>query len=261
MKYWPLADSSPISLNRSMLGSNLPNPHPTGCFWHDYAEKWGVPDIKYCEETICHFISEPANTWSNLGFILIGLILHFWLKKQKGEKTRFLELYGLNMIFVGVTSFLYHLSNNFLTQFIDFLGMYAFFGLLLLGNLEWLGRIKKESLLPVYLVSFIPFSLLLLSFRMMGIPVQLSIALVIVFGLGTKLMILRRASFDKGVFFVTLFIFVLALSCQVMDIKRVACDPTNHVIQFHGLWHIFNAIAMLFLFIHYKRLRPRSKEF
>ncbi len=244
-----------------MLGSNLPNPHPAGCFWHEYAERWGVPDIKYCEETICHFISEPANTWSNLGFVLVGLFLHFWLKKQQGEKSRFLELYGINMIFVGVTSLFYHLSNNFLTQFIDFLGMYAFFGLLMLGNLEWLGKIKKEKVLPIYLVSFIPFSFIFFAFRKLGIPVQLSIALIIIVGLVSKLMIIKKAIFDKKNFVLTLFVFVLAISCQVMDIKRVACDPTNHIIQFHGLWHIFNAIAMYFLFRHYYLLKKGAMHF
>lgn len=241
-----------------MLGSNLPNPHPAGCFWHDYAERFGVPDIKYCEETICHFISEPANTWSNLAFVFIGLYLHFYQRKKEGEFTRFEELYGINMIFVGVTSLLYHLSNNFLTQFIDFLGMYAFFGLLFLGNLEWLGKLKKKNLLPLYLVSFIPFSGMFFAFRFGGIPVQLSIALVIVGGLVTKFMIVRQARLNMKILSLALLTFGVALTCQILDINRVACNPQNHFLQFHGFWHIFNAIGMGLLFKHYECLKRKA---
>lgn len=236
-----------------MMGSNLPNPHPKGCFWYGYAEKWGVPDIKYCEETLCQFISEPANTWSNLSFILVGIFI--MIRKNKGEnESRFVELYGINTVFVGVTSLLYHLSNNFLTQFIDFLGMYAFFGLLLLGNLELLGKVKKEKLLPIYLWSFIPYSALFFCFRYFGIPVQLSMFIIIMGGLFTKFLIFKNHKVNYKKFFLALSVFVVAFSCQLADINRIACDPTNHWIQFHGLWHIFNGIGMGLLFLYYKDL-------
>ncbi|MCR9206543.1 MAG: ceramidase, partial [Halobacteriovoraceae bacterium] len=222
-----------------------------------YAERWGVPDIKYCEETICHFISEPANTWSNLSFIVVGLIILF-LKKKPKEGSRFLELFGINTIFVGATSFLYHLSNNFLTQFVDFLGMYAFFGLLLLGNLELLGKVKKEKLLPIYLFSFLPYSALFFCFRYFGIPVQLSMLLIILGGLVTKAFIFKKFKVSAKRLSITLLVFVVAFICQLLDINRVACDPSNHVIQFHGLWHIFNGLGMGLLYWYYRSIKSPS---
>ena len=240
-----------------MMGSNLPNPHPPGCFWYDYAEKWGVPDIKYCEETLCQFISEPANTWSNLSFILVGLVIFFRKNKTLGE-SRFVELYGLNTIFVGVTSLLYHLSNNFFTQFIDFLGMYAFFGLLLLGNLELLGKVKKEKLLPIYLISFIPYSLVFYGFRKFGVPVQLSMLIIILGGLITKFIVVKYYEVSWKWLGIALSIFVIAFACQLADINRLWCDPSNHIIQFHGLWHIFNGLGMGALFIYYKKMGARN---
>lgn len=240
-----------------MMGSNLPNPHPQGCFWYDYAEKFGVPDIKYCEETLCQFISEPANTWSNLSFILVGLAILVWYK-PKPETSRFVELYGLNTVFVGVTSLLYHLSNNFLTQFIDFLGMYAFFGLLLLGNLELLGKIAKEKLLKIYLWSFLPYSAVFFSFRFSGIPVQLSMLLIILAGLFTKILVVKRYKIDIKLLALALSVFVVAFSCQLADINRLWCDPKNHWLQFHGLWHIFNGLGMGVLFFYFERIKIRS---
>lgn len=242
-----------------MMGSNLPNPHPPGCYWHQYAEKFGVPDIKYCEETLCQFISEPANTWSNLSFIFVGIAIMIWCKfHSRNDRSRFVELYGVNTIFVGVTSLIYHLSNNFLTQFIDFLGMYAFFGLLLLGNLELLGKMKKEGLLKIYLISFLPYSAIFFIFRYAGIPVQLSMLLIILAGLVTKLMVVKRYKINFKLLGMALGVFVVALSCQIADINRVWCDPKNHWLQFHGLWHIFNGLGMGVLFLYFENLRIRK---
>ncbi|MCF8059789.1 MAG: ceramidase [Bacteriovoracaceae bacterium] len=241
-----------------MIGSNLPNPHPEGCFWFSYAEKWGVPDIKYCEETLCQFISEPANTWSNLAIVFVGIYLHFYYKRSSLKGRKFVELYGLNTVFVGATSLLYHLSNNFLTQFIDFLGMYAFFGLLFLGNLELLGKVKSSKLFSVYLISFLPFSVVFFLFRLTGIPVQLSIGLVILGGVLTKFILLRKRRVNYKFLGVAFAFFVVAISCQLADINRFACDPKNHWIQFHGLWHIFNAFGMAALFFHYERISKSS---
>jgi hypothetical protein len=237
-----------------MIGSNLPNPHPNGCFWYEYAEKWGVPDIKYCEETLCQFISEPVNTWSNLAIVFVGIYVHFISKRNPENNSRFINLYGLNTVFVGLSSLLYHLSNNFLTQFIDFLGMYAFFGLLFLGNLELLGKIKSDRLLPLYLISFLPFSIIFFIFRYSGIPVQLSIAIIILGGFITKILVVKRQKVNYSYLTAALVTFIIAISCQLLDINRVACDPTNHWLQFHGLWHFFNAVGIGFLFFHYRRL-------
>lgn len=243
------------------MGSNLPNPHPPGCFWHQYAEKFGVPDIKYCEETLCQFISEPANTWSNLSFIFVGIWVMIWLSKNPRQgRSCFVELYGLNTVFVGVTSLLYHLSNNFLTQFIDFLGMYAFFGLLVLGNLELLRKIKKEKLLNIYLISFLPYSAIFFAFRYFGVPVQLSMLIIILAGLFTKILVLKRYKIDFKIFALAIGVFVVAFTCQLLDVNRVWCDPKNHIIQFHGLWHIFNGIGMGVLFVYFERLRIRNKD-
>jgi hypothetical protein len=178
-------------------------------------------------------------------------------KKRTGD-SRFVELYGLNTFFVGITSLIYHLSNNFLTQFIDFLGMYAFFGLLLLGNLELLGKLKKEKLLPIYLISFIPYSLVFYLFRVQGIPVQLSMLLIILGGLVTKFLVVRYYQISWKWLGFSLGIFVVAFCCQLADINRLWCDPKNHIIQFHGLWHIFNGLGMGALFVYYTKLGTRK---
>ena len=42
--------------------NQMQNPHGVGCPWHSITETWGAPNVKWCEETLCQWISEPANT-------------------------------------------------------------------------------------------------------------------------------------------------------------------------------------------------------
>lgn len=230
---------------------NLVNPHPQGCFWYDMAQKYGAPDIKYCEQTICSFISEPANTWSNLAFVFVGIFIAFHFKEKVKNMSPALKAYGWNTVAVGVSSFVYHLSNNFVTQYFDFLGMYAFAGLLMFYHLEQLKLLSGETLLRNYLLSFIPFSLVFFVFRANGIPVQFSVIAVVIVVLVTKIILVRKYRPSFKLFFYALIPFLMAATFQIMDIKRVACNPQNHFLQFHALWHVFNALGMGMLFLYY----------
>ena len=109
-----------------------------GCPWHDAQQSFGAPNVDWCEPTTCSIISEPANTWSNLGYLLIGLIL---IKKmsQKGIKA-----FPYAVLAMGTFSFIYHATNNYLSQFFDFVGMFLMMSFLLafnarriLSHLQW----------------------------------------------------------------------------------------------------------------------------
>jgi hypothetical protein len=230
---------------------SLPNPHPHGCFWHEMAAEYGAPDIKYCEETICSFISEPANTWSNLSFIIIGLYIAIRYRKAVLDMSPALKVYGVNMVSVGIGSLLYHLSNNFLTQFLDFLGMYAFAGLLMFYHFEQLKLHKSHHLIRNFIFSFIPFSILFFGLRYFHLPVQFSVILIALISLGTKVILVHKYRPNLKLFFYTLIPFTLAITAQLLDINRFMCNPQNHIFQFHGLWHIFNSIGMGMLFFYY----------
>ena len=230
------------------------NPHPKQCFWYEAAEKYGAPDIKYCEETICSIVSEPANTWSNLAIVFVGLLI-MWHTKSVKHKT--LKYFGPSITGLGVLSFLYHMSNNFLTQYFDFIGMYAILGLVLFINLMRVGIVSKQNLNRYYLLSFIPFTLLIFVFRALHIPIQLTIAATIFTALIMEYIDYKKdpKNFsDYKVLISALLLFATAFSFQAIDIKRLYCDPSNHLLQPHALWHFFNALGMGVLYFYYLRV-------
>ena len=229
----------------------MPNPHPQGSFWYAFAERFGSPDIKYCEETIASFVSEPSNTWSNLFMIVAGLLIHYQVKKQN----KLIDYFGVAFTITGTLSFIYHLSNIFPLQFTDFLGMYCSVGMILFINLKRLKLLSEEQIKKYYLLSFIPFTIVVSLLRHYSLPVQASITALVVTILICELVIfvkklqpsLKYKPLMKGLF----FIFLASLA-QMIDINRLYCDSQNHILQPHAFWHIFNAFAFYNFYFYFR---------
>ena len=54
------------------------------CPWYELSEM-AKPNVKWCEASQCSWITEPANTWSNLAFVFSGMII-WYLARKKGQK-------------------------------------------------------------------------------------------------------------------------------------------------------------------------------
>ena len=100
-----------------------PNPHALGCPWHEAAERLGAPNIKWCESTACAWVSEPANTWSNLAYLLVALVVGWQCRRSTHPELRWM---APALFLMGLLSGIYHASNLYLTQVLDFLGMFLF---------------------------------------------------------------------------------------------------------------------------------------
>ena len=120
-----------------------PNPHGPSCPWYDITEKTGAPNIKWCEETLCQWVSEPANTWSNLGYIIVGVFIIYLANKHKHNSN--LKQFGPIVIFMGAMSLFYHQSNFYGSQILDFVGMFFFVGWAIGQNLIRLGKLKYPT--------------------------------------------------------------------------------------------------------------------
>ena len=77
-----------------------------GCPWYKLSSL-GLPNVKWCEATRCSWITEPANTWSNLAYIIAGIIIFMMLKPENRKTSKW---FGATLIFVGFSSFVYHMS-------------------------------------------------------------------------------------------------------------------------------------------------------
>ncbi|MCB9093724.1 MAG: ceramidase domain-containing protein [Halobacteriovoraceae bacterium] len=231
-----------------------------GCPWHEMLEKWGPPNLNWCEAPVCSYFNNPANTWSNLGFILLGIYVLFRARKYLCIERLW---YGLTLFTVGALSFVYHATNNGLTQYFDFFGMFLFLSYLFYIYHIRLGReYNGRRSLAMGFIVFLMFNLLYYVFPIINIPIQYIIALAIFLLIGLEVKTNHFSQrehvywthsgkfHDKKYFFLTLLCFGIGEALSLMDLKRIFCDPNNHIIQGHALWHLFDALGLYFLYFY-----------
>lgn len=230
-----------------------------GCFWNSARDFFGVPNIHWCEASRCSIIEQPATTWSNLAYIAVALYV---LARAAGERepARARAL-AFAVLATGLFSFVYHASNNFLTQALDFVGMYLYTGLLILFNFRRLGLLATvDARRNAYLALLGGNLALLLLFQFaLGVMIQYTVLLNILAIIGQEFAIrarVRRAGgalYGMKFFGLAIGTIFLAEACSLADGLRLYCVPENAFLHGHALWHLFGGLSTLFSFFFYRQ--------
>lgn len=215
-------------------------PMQPGCPWSDIANAW-LPNIKWCEEQVCSLVVEPANTWSNLAYVLIGLAL-WWRGRRRGDALQ--ATFGRAELVVGVFSFAFHMSYSGYLQILDFAAMFVFVGLTLSLNLVRVGWLAPERRARVYALGVLAFTGLVVALRFTSFPIQLVTPVLILATVVTEVVASRRVKVDHRWFFASLLSLVGAGVLSALDGARVLCDPSDHVLQGHAAWHVLSAVSL-----------------
>lgn len=214
---------------------------PTDHVWYSLG-KFGWANVKWCEATLMGWVTEPANTWSNLAMIIFGIMI---LNKKKVEH-KLLRIMPWALISLGFLSGFYHATNAWITQLGDFLGMYLVASIPLLINMERLG-FKKASSYNSYIVLNLFGVLITAVGYYIGFPIQIIFSFIIFGILVTEALLWKTsppASYQNLIF--TMIALTVAGSFSLLDATRTMCDPDNHIIQGHALWHCFSGLGVYF---------------
>jgi Ceramidase len=233
--------------------TNYPNPHESGCPWYSITESQGAPNIKWCEETVCQWISEPANAWSNLGYLIIGLLVTY-LAFQKKQSFN-LKQFGPIIFFMGAMSFFYHQSNFYGSQILDFVGMFFFVGWAKGMNLIRLKKLKEGHLIPFNIIVAILYTLAMHVMYVTGFKFQMLVLISGFIIIGTELMAQRKRRTDTRWFIASVLILIVAFGFSLLDGQRLWCDPSQHgwFSQGHALWHWTASLGMFTIYQHYSQ--------
>ena len=103
-------------------------PTPQPCPWdgHEPAA------LHWCERELCAWIEQPANTWSNLAYVIVGVVI--WRRAQREHK-RPLAAIGAIEVLIAFGSFYFHASSTYLGEVMDVSAMFLFSGYWLVFNL------------------------------------------------------------------------------------------------------------------------------
>ncbi|MBK8395365.1 MAG: ceramidase domain-containing protein [Leptospiraceae bacterium] len=228
-------------------------PLSLGCPWSNFLP----PTIQFCERNLCSYITTPANTWSNLSYIFIGIFLLFKIRKK--NTPRYLTLFPIAAILTGIASFLYHASFTFLFQFFDLSSMYLFSCILLVLNWQRIRPLEISKLISLFFILILSSIILLYFFKKYGILI-FGLHLVIAICLEYRIYLSQKSSKFSGLkyytnFLFAIFCFFLALFIWILDFKKIICYPDNHILQGHAVWHILTSFCYLFLFRFYDEIK------
>jgi hypothetical protein len=238
-----------------------PNPHGPTCPWYEITEQTGAPNIKWCEETLCQWVSEPALTWSNLGYLIVGLfVLYLGIKNKHNAH---MKQFGPIIFFMGAMSFFYHQSNFYGSQILDFIGMFFFVGWAIGMNLIRLSKIKSNQLVWFNLGLASVYTVAMHAMYVTDIKFQVIVLISGFIILATEFMARNIVKVKYNWFITTILVLIVAFGFSISDGQRIWCDPTQHgwFSQGHAIWHWVAAIGMLTIYFHYSQpaLKPTEK--
>jgi len=225
-----------------------------GCPWYTLSEL-RLPNVDWCELQRCAWVVEPANTWSNLGYVLVAVGLFFAVR---GSPSPHLRFFAPAALLVGLTSGIYHASYTFALQVGDFFGMYVFCYLLLTLNLRRLGLLGSGDWRRRFWQLVLASTALTVVVDFLEVPIQGLIFLLIVAIVASELWLRRRGALA------TLHWFGLAVAllttgavCSLLDVTRTWCDPSHPFLQGHAFWHLLSALSLAAAYLHFRQFEAQ----
>jgi hypothetical protein len=227
----------------------LAAPLPDGCPWSG----WTPPNVDWCEEELCGWIVNPADTWSNLAYVAFGLLM-WWIARQDPDRRR--ALFGPASVLVGAFSFAYHASYTYFLQFFDFVGMFVFCFTVISVNAVRLRWVDLRGQLPVFVGGVVVFSLAVPVLSETTLPIQSLVAILIATILSQEAVLYSRVRQSPhapryATFALAIGLLTGGAAASLADVTRTWCDPQNHWLQGHALWHILTAASLYALFTFY----------
>ncbi|NRA35102.1 MAG: ceramidase domain-containing protein [Polyangiaceae bacterium] len=221
-------------------------PLPAECPWGGLRP----PNVDWCEENLCSWIVNPADTWSNLALIALGIsIVHHSRSSSAPGPVAF----GPATILLGLISFAYHASYNYNLQLVDFFGNFVWCSVVIVAHAVRLGWVSQANEKRAAVGLITASSLIGGVLIVVNLPIQLLIGMMIltVVLLEPVFRYSKRAgkrSTRLDNYLISLGFLAVGVAGIAIDVKRIGCDPSNHWLQGHSVWHISGALAAWWIY-------------
>ncbi|MFN8283392.1 MAG: ceramidase domain-containing protein [Chitinophagales bacterium] len=222
----------------------------------------------FCETYRNHLIKQPANTWSNLGFVLVGLRISYESMQQKYvvnnnlfSRTKFYPVfYSCLAVLLGPGSMAMHASSTYVGGYFDMLSMYLLASFMFAYAMTRFFKLNEFYFFILYVIAITLCHLGFFyndSIRQISIFKWLDVNAVfgIFIGIGSLLefaMIKNKASTINGKFAIA-FASAFGLAFLIWNLSltgNIGCYPDS-LIQGHAIWHILCAVSVYYIFRFY----------
>ncbi len=208
----------------------------------EFLDRFEPAHARFCEARVDGFPRYPANTYSNLAPFIAGIVILCLARRR----SRGLKLLGWATAYTGIASGIFHATDTFVGEILDLSGMYLFILSCLSLQLGRLEALPRSRVVLFSLGSCLLFTAMSVMFIWAAVPLfALVVALVVIFELRSK----HVASYRYAYW--SIAVLGVSLVFWVLDYFHIVCNPNNHFINGHALWHILSAFTFLFAYLHF----------
>ncbi len=233
----------------------------------------GVPDVCFCEQfdlSQKNRIQQPGNTWSNLFYVLSGLLILWRLGKDRKQgliahnpmitPTLFSIGYGILVLFLGPASMLFHGSLTSWGGWVDLLSLILFGSFLLLYDITRALKLNKVIFVIFYLLITIPMAILIAV-----LPSDLLIGnwlftiLVILFFILDVILLIKPKSLQRKAWpWWWLALISIGIAFFGFWLWSNTGGPLCNLSgrdspwQGHAVWHLLSAVTTYSLFLYFR---------
>lgn len=218
----------------------------------------------FCEAGYDGLIKQPVNTFSNIGFIIVGLSIAW--SQAKGSysqnnnlitRTNFFAIFYASLsILLGPGSMAMHATTTRVGGFLDMMSMYLIASFIFSYAVARLFKWKSIGFTTMFLLALssqlyahtlpyeVPFVGFIGSFAF-GVFLILTV-IIEIFSYAIRRVKINLFYGIASILAMCLAFFIWNLSLS----DSPWCDPSS-LIQGHGIWHILNAVSIYFLYRFY----------
>ncbi|BBB47856.1 ceramidase domain-containing protein [Pelolinea submarina] len=219
--------------------------------WLNYRPADCLPYACFCEKIGTGLIRQPVNAYTNLGYILVGILVLVFLRRTgsshqlqssiSGLPRRILILFGIAYVAVGIGSFIYHASFIFLGEELDDDSMYMIGIFLVLFETARIHKLSVKQFLWIYFSLNILFEAAIYIFPVIR---GMLFAVLMVISFTIELYARRQAELKDEVRLTDIanLLFLLAYLIWILDKTHLLCYPES-LFQGHAIWHLVTAYA------------------
>lgn len=227
--------------------------------------------FEFCESNrLCEAIVQPANTWSNLGFLFVGLSCLFIgindLKVRTPDVSNLMVRYpifsiiiGISCIYLFIGSFLYHASLTLAFQKFDITGMYAvvlsFIGYMVFRLFPTRYAKRKGKFKSCHhLFAVIAVLLNVVFFAgLWKVNINFLFPVICLIGIAINIVYNRinKVHYQllyKRIFQLSIFVIIVSFICWILDRQDIWCSPDSFF-QGHAVWHILCSVSIFLMYI------------
>ena len=224
----------------------------------------GMHGMKFCESGYPGLIKQPVNTFSNIGFIIVGLGMaysqskrHFAQNNNLFTRTNFFPTFFASLIVVlGPGSMALHATTTKVGGFLDLFSMYLAASFTFSYAISRLLKWKSLGFSLMFIIAlgihiyvhFLPYEI-----PFVGVIGSFCFGVFIILSAIIELTShrIRKVQIEAKFGYACVLTMIIATFIWGKSLTGAPwCDPSS-LIQGHGIWHLLNALSVYFLYRFY----------